>query len=232
MHDDQTSFVCRNTRMTFRLSTKLDKHQRSLWTGPPWFQEEIREIFQRSGNALRLTTDWPVKVGLTQIDLEVPIWSSRNHSEFSTSHTLTRKQLKCDTDGLSEPVLNPWQPSEDPPPEKKCSCGRSTYPISTGIVFAGPRGSQCAQLAKPYRWLSRDESATNLAITICSVSFFPNVNLDVIKKGTQIVLTYSGLCEGDCESIKINLTDRLVTQMWTERSCNVRLRRRQWLLYM
>ena len=45
--------------------------------------------------------------------------------------------------------------------------------------------------------------------------------LDVIIKGPLIVFGFSKTCERDCESIKTNFTDGLVTQFLLEWSCNV-----------
>ena len=42
----------------------------------------------------------------------------------------------------------------------------------------------------------------------------------VITKCPQIAFGFSKTCESDCESIKINFTDGLVTQFLLERSCN------------
>ena len=79
-------------RVIFRLSTRLDKNPRSLWTGaPPWFQAEIH------GNVLGLTKDWP---GWHSDDLEPPVVSEffrilgiLYSTEFPFVHNLTRQQL-------------------------------------------------------------------------------------------------------------------------------------------
>ena len=76
------------------------------------------------------------------------------------------------------------------------------------------------QLTEPYRCLSRDESATHLAIAICIV-LFPKYGFGRHHKSPlELSFTYSGLCESDCESIKNNLTDGLVTQFLLEQSSN------------
>jgi hypothetical protein len=68
--------------------------------------------------------------------------------------------------------------------------------------------------------LSRDESATHLATTICNI-LFPKYGLGRHHKSPlELCFTFLGLCESDYESIKINFTDGLVTQFLFEWSCN------------
>ena len=76
------------------------------------------------------------------------------------------------------------------------------------------------QLAEPYRRLSRDESATHLAIAIFSI-LFPKYDLGRHHRSAlELSFTYLGLRESDCESITIYFTDGLVTQMGIEWSPN------------
>ena len=58
-------------------------------------------------------------------------------------------------------------------------------------------------------------------IAICNI-LFPKYEIGRHHKSPlELSFTYLGLCESDCESIKINFTDGLVTQFLLEQSSNV-----------